>query len=524
MAINVKSKARRSRRFLAVAKPSGTLHPRVQKAGPEHFGIVAVDCAKARSKWMLADFYGRILIPPTEVEHHKPGFDSAIAQIRQAITQHDLRDLLVAIERTGIYHLPVKRAFASRRFETRIVHPLTTRQYRLPADPGNKTDDTDLFAIHRATTNGFGLVEPPLDETHGSLRLLARHRRDLVRKNATLRNQIHALLDVLLPGYSRCFGDIFLGEAPLLIARSVTSAAEIRSLGTEGLARILVQKSVRFQGRTLDKILAWACDVEDKAEHAATYKSIINSLDDERRARLAQIARVEREMAGFLVRTPYVVLLSMPGIGIVTAAEFAGEMGPIANYANDQAITGRAGIYPSRYQSDRVDRCDGPLVRRSNRTLRRVIMLIAENLLMCNRFFQTLQQRWQAAGTTDRRAMCVRAAKRFCRIGYQMVAGKQVFRHPSCQTRDAILRKLSHFYVEHETPMAQVMSDLQAATDHIPKSEHATEAKSLFDAMQPSSSRQRSGPRRLGEILPAVLAKLGVTAVELSSKGENDLT
>ena len=44
-------------------------------------------------------------------------------------------------------------------------------------------------------------------------------------------------------------------------------------------------------------------------------------------------------MAGFLVRTPYVVLLSMPGIGIVTAAEFAGEMGPIANYANDQAIT-----------------------------------------------------------------------------------------------------------------------------------------------------------------------------------------
>ena len=325
-------------------------------------------------------------------------------------------------------------------------------------------------------------------------------------------------------GTPSCFGDVFLNDAPLMIARSVTSAAEIRSLGTEGLARILVQKGVRYHGRTLDKILAWARDVDDRAEYAATYNSIINSLDDERRARLVQIARLEREMAGFLVRTPYVVLLSIPGIGIVTAAEFAGEMGPIANYANDQAITGRAGIYPSRYQSDKVDRCDGPLVRRSNRTLRSAIMLIAENLLMCNRFFQTLQQRWQAAGTTDWRAMCVRAAKRFCRIAYQMVAGKQVFRHPSCQTRDAILRKLSHFYVEHETSMAQVMNDLQAAADHIPKSEHATEAKSLFGAMQPSSSRQRNGPCRLGEILPAVLAKLGVSAVELSSKGENDLT
>src|SRR5881396_3498021 len=131
MAVRTTHKGKRSRCSDVLHRPRGLFHSRVQQVGPEHFGIVSVDCAKARSKWMLADFYGRILIPPTEVEHHKRGFDAAIAQIRQAITQHDLRDMLVAVERTGIYHLPVKRAFASRRFETRIVHPLTTRQYRL---------------------------------------------------------------------------------------------------------------------------------------------------------------------------------------------------------------------------------------------------------------------------------------------------------------------------------------------------------------------------------------------------------
>ena len=77
-----------------------------------------------------------------------------------------------------------------------------------------------------------------------------------------------------------------------------------------------------------------------------------------------------------------------------------------------------------------------------------------------------------AAGM-EQQAMCVRVAKRFCRIAYQMVAGGQVFRHPSCQKRDAILRKLSIFHAEHGSSMAQVMTDLQAATDHIPKSEHA---------------------------------------------------
>ena len=114
MATRFKSRARRSRRYLTIVKPSGSLHPRVQKVGPEHFGIVAVDCAKARSKWMLADFYGRILIPPSVVEHNKQGFDSAIAEIRRAMESHSLGDMLVAIERTGIYHLPVKRAFSSK--------------------------------------------------------------------------------------------------------------------------------------------------------------------------------------------------------------------------------------------------------------------------------------------------------------------------------------------------------------------------------------------------------------------------
>ena len=63
-------------------------------------------------------------------------------------------------------------------------------------------------------------------------------------------------------------------------------------------------------------------------------------------------------MAAVLVQTPYVLLLSFPGINVVSAAEFAGEMGPIANYPHDGAITGRAGLFPSRSQSDQVDHGD----------------------------------------------------------------------------------------------------------------------------------------------------------------------
>ena len=49
--------------------------------------------------------------------------------------------------------------------------PSTTKQFRQPADPGNKTDDTDLAAIHRAAVNGFALLEPASTKPGTTLRL-----------------------------------------------------------------------------------------------------------------------------------------------------------------------------------------------------------------------------------------------------------------------------------------------------------------------------------------------------------------
>jgi transposase len=83
-----------------------------------------------------------------------------------------------------------------------------------------------------------------------------------------------------------------------------------------------------------------------------------------------------------------VLLLSFPGINVVSGADFAGEMGPITDYANPKSITGRAGLRPSRYQSDQVAKANGPLVRNGNRALRAAILGIADNLIVCNHYFQ----------------------------------------------------------------------------------------------------------------------------------------
>jgi transposase len=516
-----KAPRRPPRRPHEIHKPNGSIHPRVQTVGPEHFGIVAVDCAKARSKWMFANFYGNVLIEPTELDHAKPAFQAATDQIRQACATHQVLDLIVVVERTGRYHHVVRDAFTAAGFEARVVHPFATKQFRQPADPGNKTDDTDLSAIHRAAVNGFGLVEPAPDPTHNQLKLLARHRRDLVRKAVALRCKIREHLNVFMPGFEKCFADPFDGAVALTLARRLGFPRAVRDAGVAGLERVLREAGVGFQKRSLDRVLAWAEQAPDPSDDAPIHQRIAIALEDDRRAKLREIATLESDLAELLARTPYLLLLSIPGINVVSAAEFAGEMGPIGHYASSRSITRRAGLVPSRYQSDQVDRKNGPLIRQANRSLRQAILTIADNLMSCNDDFRRQAARWREAGK-DPRHSHVKVAGRFCRIAYQMVAGGRVFRHPCCQRRDYVLSKLIKFHGEHVTPLVQAQATLAQAVGQLPGSEYAAEAAPLAEELESACRKRGRGPCLIGELLPAVLAKLGVDLVESTSSGEVD--
>ena len=503
----------------AVGKPRGLLHPRVQLVGPEHFGIVCVDCAKARSKFLLADFYGRVLLPPTVVAHTRPDLEAAVAQIRQAFDHHQLRDGVVAIERTGRYHRVGQRTFAAAGFETRILHPFVTKQYRQPVDPGNKTDDTDLAAIHRATVTGCALLEATRDEAWTTLQLLTRHRRDLVVKGAALNCQIRDHLEAALPGFAACFDQLWDSPIPWHLLRHFPTAEQPRTAGVTTLCHSLRQAGIRFQQRTPHAVVDWAERAAPGDVAASQHRRIGLALYDDRQRKTQEIQALERDIAGRLVQTPYVLLLSFPGINVVSAADFAGEMGPITHYANAKAITGRAGLRPSRYQSDQVDKANGPSIRHCNHALRAAIINIADNLIGCNHHFQALATQWAAQGK-DPRHTRVKIGLRFCRIAFQMVAGRRVFRHPSIQGRHYILDKLTAFHRGHATDMVDVLRDLQAAVDQVPRPEHAAEAKPLHEELQRIQDGHRRGPQPLGDILSIVLARLGVGVLQLPESGE----
>jgi len=502
----------KARKAFALQKPNGQLTPRVQAVGPEHFGIVAIDCAKARSRYLLADFYGRTLLEPATLPHTRGDFQTAIDRLRRAVQQHHLRDLVVAIERTGDYHRPVQLAFRRAGFETRLVHPFTSKQYRQPADPEYKTDDADLAAIWRATTHGFGLLEPAWPDDYVTLQLLRRHRRDLVDKAATLQCQIREVLHAAMPGYAECFCHLWDDSpAPLVFARHTTSPQAVLQAGVAGLQRIADQAGLRCRRETFHKVLAWAEQAPPDAGHAPDRRRILAGLDDDRLAKTQQILELERDLAHLVVHTPYVLLLAISGINLVTIADLAGELGPMPFYANANAITGRAGLMPARYQSDQVDSANGPLRRRGNRRLRAVLMQAADNLVQCNHYFGARAERWARAGK-DSRWVRVKVAKIFSRLAFALVAGRQLFPHPCCQPRHYILGKLLAFHSDHGTDPLAMRQDLEAAVEQLPASARAAEAEPLQQEL--GALGRRRGPQPLAGIIPLVLARLAGRVVQ----------
>jgi transposase len=514
------SASRRVTRTFFVHKPRGEFHARVESVGPQHFGIVCVDCAKARSKFLFVDFFGKVLIPPTVLEHQQSEFEAAHNRINEACRQHQIKDRLIAIERTGLYHAPVQRFFRSHDWDVRLVHPYASRQCRLPVDPGNKTDDTDLAAIFRATINGFGLVDLPWSDPYRALQFLARQRRDLVTKSAILQCQIREVLHYAMPGYADCFGKFWESTAALPIACQTGSAQAIRDLGLAGLRELLSNAHVRPHPSTLPKVLAWANDAPPSSPDHLLLRSSVVGLNDDRLGKIKQIQALERQCVSWLVQTPFLLLIAIPGINVVSAAELAGEMGPPQGYANANNITGRAGLMPSRYQSDTVDRPGGPLRRAANRRLRFALLQIADNLIRHNHHYNVRALQGIQA-KKDRRWIRIKIAKMFSRLAFIMLVNGRIYRHPCCcQTDSSILDKLLAFHREHDTPWQQMRQDLDAATTQLPRSRYAQEHRTLAERLGEINDRRRPGPQPLGDIISLVLARL--TVVDVQSEGTRE--
>jgi hypothetical protein len=337
-----------------------------------------------------------------------------------------------------------------------------------------------------------------------------------VKKRAKLQCQIRHHLELALPGFCALFnGDglwTLATPVPLLeaIAQRGGTVDVVKEAGQKGVTRWLEAAKVRLHKMTVERITVWAANAAESDPMAAFHTRVWTSQLADWKQKTQQILEIERDSAGLLVKTPYVLLLSYPGINVVSAVELAGEMGPIENYASAKAVCGRAGLFPSRYQSDEVDR-GGKLTRFRNARLRAAWMMIADNMLKSNAYWMKKAEKWQSEGHKPQNIR-VRVANRMTRGVFKIVSGHQLFHHVSRLDRAYVMDKLLTFHRDHETSPGVIVRDLKHAADQLPKSGQLEEGAKLQEVALKAQRSRRKGPQELGHLLVAVLARLGVAS------------
>ena len=138
---------------------------------------------------------------------------------------------------------------------------------------------------------------------------------------------------------------------------------------------------------------------------------------------------------------------------------------------------------------------------------------VADNLIKCNAYFRGKFQLWKQRGVDARNIRC-RVANRAARTVFQMVSGRRLYDHPSRLDRGYVLDKLLTFHREHGMPPHQTLRDLQQAAEQIPRCGRAAEALPLQRIYRRARFSRRPGPQAIGDVLVAVLARLGVRGLQ----------
>jgi transposase len=198
------------------------------------------------------------------------------------------------------------------------------------------------------------------DDTVAELRLLVSRRGDLV-VDQTIHPSLERALDLT-------------NQGPLTLLTRCVAAGELRRLTPRRLARQLVRAGLRQAqaARLAEAALHAAASHPEIALPAeAATAELIREMATEALETKHRIAKLDKRLEALLCHHPDGALIrSLPGMGVVLAAQFVAEVGEIRRFRSASALAAAAGIAPVLRQSGKTKRLQRPAY--ANNALKRV--------------------------------------------------------------------------------------------------------------------------------------------------------
>lgn len=302
---------------------------RIRGLVPDRCLVVAVDVGKWSAAALVADHHGQVVGELFEFDLTMSGVDrfvDVVVDVRRRIDAHSLR---IGVEAAGHYHRAVATTLARNGFDVVELNPFQVKTARVQLGQARvKTDRRDCLAMVELLVRGQGWPLHSLDGPVAEQAVWVAHRRRKLDAAQVLGSQIHALADLAFPGLTGCFRTGLESKTLRMLLGSLPDPVRVAAMSPAELVRHARDHGVRMLRPKADQVVAAAIEAlcvpdAQRQPTAGLLACEVSSFDEIQH----QLEVCDERLAALLPQTPAGILLTVPGIGVVTASYYGAALG-----------------------------------------------------------------------------------------------------------------------------------------------------------------------------------------------------
>lgn len=365
--------------------------------------FAGVDIASEAHLVAVVDETCEILVKPAAFAENAEGYSKLISLLGSP------GDILIAMEATGHYWKNLFAALAASGYSIALINPLRTHRFAQEDLERTKTDAIDALGIARFAAQKRPAATRLPDLATEELRELVRHRDRLVQQFGDRVRQLHRLVDLGFPEFTRYIRSLD-SELASAILHDFPTAQAFEGVSVRRLARLCYDGRHRV-GEELARSLIEAAKVSVGHHHGFAYRVQVRhaceDLDILRRRLRELEGDIERLLMDHEVGS---LLTTIDGIGVQTSARLIAELGDPALFRSSAALAAYVGPVPALKQSGKKQHTRAGITTIGNASLRAALWMPTLTAVRKNPWLRAHYQRLIARGKPRKLALvaCMR--------------------------------------------------------------------------------------------------------------------
>lgn len=388
--------------------------------------IAAIDIGKHKNTgyWRCSD---GVEINPFEFSNNGEGFKRFWEKISTAKVIHKIDRIIIGFESTGVYGIPLIHYLNKKPVKLVQVNPMHTKRLKeLNDNSPLKTDKKDPKVIADIIEYGHYLSLVIPEGAAAQLRNLTNSRERAIKNRTMSVNRLQGLVHIIFPE----FLDIMKGvrsKSSLYLLNHYPAPDDIVNLGFESLV-IELQKISRgmFGYDRAKKLFDCAKSSVGIIEGRESILMEIRHIIKEISFYNGFIDKIEDKMKHYLKEVSYSrYLLSIKGIGEVTAAGIIGEVGNFEDFHNQKAIIKLSGLNLYEVSSGK-HKGEIKISKRGRSLLRKILFYAAINAVRRGGIFHDYYHRLIGNGMIKKKAL-IAVSRKLLKLMFSLSRNKRYY-------------------------------------------------------------------------------------------------